>query len=82
MIRKANAVWNGSGRDGAGKLTTASGVLTDQNYGYRTRFESQPGTNPGGADRRGPRRLFHHGSGLPAAGRGLHPRPRSRPRRR
>ncbi len=46
MIRKANAVWNGSGRDGAGKLTTASGVLTDQNYGYRSRFENGPGTNP------------------------------------
>ena len=46
MIRKANAVWNGSGRDGTGKLTTASGVLSDQNYGYRSRFENGPGTNP------------------------------------
>ena len=46
MIRKADAVWNGSGRDGTGKLTTASGVLTDQNYGYRSRFENGPGTNP------------------------------------
>ncbi len=46
MIRKANAVWNGSGRDGTGKLTTASGVLSDQTYGYRSRFESGPGTNP------------------------------------
>jgi lipoyl-dependent peroxiredoxin len=46
MIRKANAVWSGSGRDGTGKLTTASGVLSDQNYGYRSRFENGPGTNP------------------------------------
>ena len=46
MIRKANAVWSGSGRDGTGKLTTASGVLSDQAYGYRSRFESGPGTNP------------------------------------
>jgi osmotically inducible protein OsmC len=46
MIRKANAVWNGAGRDGTGKLTTASGVLSDQNYGYRSRFENGPGTNP------------------------------------
>jgi osmotically inducible protein OsmC len=46
MIRKANAVWNGAGRDGTGKLTTASGVLTEQAYGYRSRFEDGPGTNP------------------------------------
>jgi osmotically inducible protein OsmC len=46
MIRKASAVWNGSGRDGAGKLTSASGVLTDTTYGYKSRFEDGPGTNP------------------------------------
>ena len=46
MIRKANAVWNGSGRDGSGRLTTASGVLSDSLYGFRTRFENEPGTNP------------------------------------
>ncbi|HWF76649.1 MAG TPA: OsmC family protein [Caulobacteraceae bacterium] len=46
MIRKANAVWNGAGRDGTGKLTTQSGVLSDANYGYRSRFENGPGTNP------------------------------------
>jgi lipoyl-dependent peroxiredoxin len=46
MIRKASAVWNGSGRDGAGKLTTQSSVLSDTNYGYRSRFEDGPGTNP------------------------------------
>jgi osmotically inducible protein OsmC len=46
MIRKANAVWRGAGRDGTGDLTTASGVLSSTPYSYRTRFESQPGTNP------------------------------------
>ncbi len=44
--RKANAVWNGGGKDGAGRLTTASGVLKDSNYGFKTRFENEPGTNP------------------------------------
>lgn len=46
MIRKANAVWNGSGRDGTGKLRSASGVLADTSYGYKSRFEDGPGTNP------------------------------------
>jgi osmotically inducible protein OsmC len=46
MIRKANAVWHGAGRDGTGDLTTASGVLSFTPYSYKTRFESEPGTNP------------------------------------
>jgi osmotically inducible protein OsmC len=46
MIRKANAVWSGSGRDGAGKLSSASGVLADTPYGFKSRFEDGPGTNP------------------------------------
>lgn len=46
MIRKANAVWRGTGRDGAGDLTTASGVLNGTAYSYKTRFEDEPGTNP------------------------------------
>ena len=46
MIRKANAVWRGTGRDGTGELTSASGVLSDTPYSFRTRFESEPGTNP------------------------------------
>jgi osmotically inducible protein OsmC len=46
MIRKANAVWRGTGRDGTGDLTTASGVLSSSPYSYKTRFESEPGTNP------------------------------------
>ncbi len=46
MIRKANAVWRGTGRDGTGDLTTASGVLSSTAYSYKTRFESAPGANP------------------------------------
>lgn len=46
MIRKANAVWRGTGRDGDGDVTTASGVLKEAPYSFRTRFENQPGTNP------------------------------------
>jgi osmotically inducible protein OsmC len=46
MIRKANAVWRGTGRDGAGELTTQSGVLSTTPYSFKTRFEGDPGTNP------------------------------------
>jgi osmotically inducible protein OsmC len=46
MIRKAKAVWRGSGRAGSGNLTTDSGVLADTPYSFRTRFENEKGTNP------------------------------------
>src|SRR4051812_36096116 len=46
MIRKAQAVWRGTGREGDGDLTTDSGVLKESPYSFRTRFENQPGTNP------------------------------------
>jgi osmotically inducible protein OsmC len=46
MIRKARAVWRGTGRDGAGDLTSDSGVLSQTPYSYRTRFENERGTNP------------------------------------
>src|ERR1700740_2220448 len=46
MIRKASVVWNGDGRNGTGSLTTQSGVLSDSPYGFKTRFENEPGTNP------------------------------------
>ena len=46
MIRKARAVWRGTGRDGDGDLTTGSGVLSSTPYSFKTRFESEPGTNP------------------------------------
>jgi len=46
MIRKATAVWHGTGRDGSGALSTASGALDATPYGFKTRFENEPGTNP------------------------------------
>ena len=46
MIRKAQAVWRGTGRDGSGELTTDSGVLSHSPYTYKTRFENVKGTNP------------------------------------
>jgi peroxiredoxin, OsmC subfamily len=46
MIRKASAVWRGTGRDGAGALTSGSGVLSETPYSFKTRFEGDPGTNP------------------------------------
>ena len=46
MIRKARAVWRGTGRDGDGDLSTESEVLNGTPYSYKTRFEDQKGTNP------------------------------------
>ncbi|MDB5480632.1 MAG: OsmC family peroxiredoxin [Caulobacteraceae bacterium] len=46
MIRKAKAVWRGTGREGDGDLSTDSGVLAQTPYSYRTRFENEKGTNP------------------------------------
>ena len=46
MIRKARAVWRGTGRDGDGDLTTDSGVLSETPYSFKTRFENEKGTNP------------------------------------
>jgi lipoyl-dependent peroxiredoxin len=46
MIRKAKAVWHGTGRAGNGTLSTDSGVLAETPYSFRTRFESEKGTNP------------------------------------
>ena len=44
--RKATAVWNGSGKEGKGQLTTQSGVLKDTQYGFNSRFADGIGTNP------------------------------------
>ena len=46
MIRKAKAVWRGTGRAGSGALSTDSGVLADTPYSFKTRFENEKGTNP------------------------------------
>ena len=46
MIRKSKAVWQGTGREGTGALTTDSGVLDATPYSFKTRFGDQKGTNP------------------------------------
>jgi osmotically inducible protein OsmC len=46
MIRKARAVWRGTGRAGNGDLSTDSGVLSQTPYSFKTRFENEKGTNP------------------------------------
>lgn len=46
MIRTATAVWNGSGKEGNGHLTTKSKVLEQTQYSYVSRFENGTGTNP------------------------------------
>jgi osmotically inducible protein OsmC len=40
------AVWRGGLKDGKGALSAKSGVLKDQPYGFASRFEGKPGTNP------------------------------------
>jgi len=44
--RRASAVWNGGLRDGKGAISTDSGVLSDTQYSFTTRFEDGIGTNP------------------------------------
>jgi lipoyl-dependent peroxiredoxin len=46
MERTATAIWNGSGKDGNGTLTTQSKVLDKTQYAYKSRFEQGIGTNP------------------------------------
>jgi lipoyl-dependent peroxiredoxin len=46
MKRTATAVWNGSGKEGSGKLSTQSNVLKQTAYSYKSRFEEGTGTNP------------------------------------
>ena len=46
MQRKGSAVWNGGLKDGKGAVSTASGVLSNTQYSFATRFENGAGTNP------------------------------------
>ncbi|MCL4853744.1 MAG: OsmC family protein [Bryobacteraceae bacterium] len=46
MKRKASAVWEGGLKDGKGTISTDSGVLSDTQYSFGTRFEQGKGTNP------------------------------------
>lgn len=46
MQRKASAIWQGGLLDGKGTLSTDSGVLSQSQYSFKTRFENGKGTNP------------------------------------
>lgn len=46
MKRSASAVWNGGLKDGRGSISTDSGVLSETQYSFSTRFEEGKGTNP------------------------------------
>ncbi|MBL7759578.1 MAG: OsmC family protein [Sediminibacterium sp.] len=46
MKRNAIAVWNGSGKEGHGHLTTQSNVLNQTQYSFNSRFAEGIGTNP------------------------------------
>lgn len=46
MIRKATAIWQGTGKEGKGNLTTPSTVLDKTQYSFGSRFENGVGTNP------------------------------------
>lgn len=46
ITRSATARYEGVGKDGKGSLTTQSGALQDQRYGFNTRFGEERGTNP------------------------------------
>jgi len=46
MKRSATAVWQGTGKEGKGDLSTQSKVLDQTQYGFSSRFENGTGTNP------------------------------------
>ncbi|MBK5005776.1 OsmC family protein [Pseudomonas sp. S32] len=46
MKKTASAIWQGGLKDGKGLLSTESGALKQNPYGFNTRFEDTPGTNP------------------------------------
>ena len=46
MKRNATAVWQGTGKEGKGHLSTQSNVLNKTQYSFNTRFEDGIGTNP------------------------------------
>ena len=44
--KSGSAHWEGSLKEGQGTVSTETGVLSDQPYGFNTRFEDGKGTNP------------------------------------
>lgn len=46
MKTHGSAAWQGGIKDGRGAISTKSGALNDYPYGFSSRFEGKPGTNP------------------------------------
>lgn len=46
MTTFGTAVWHGGLKDGKGAISTKSGALDNYPYGFASRFEGKPGTNP------------------------------------
>jgi osmotically inducible protein OsmC len=46
IVNRGSAKYEGLGKEGKGHISTGSGALDNQPYGFNTRFESAPGTNP------------------------------------
>ena len=46
MKRTADATWNGGLKEGSGTFDVGSGAFEQQKFGFKTRFEDEPGTNP------------------------------------
>ena len=46
MKRNATAVWNGTGKEGTGNLTTQSTTLDKTQFSFNSRFAEGVGTNP------------------------------------
>lgn len=46
MQTHGSATWEGGLKDGKGAISTRSGALKDYPYGFASRFEGKPGTNP------------------------------------
>jgi osmotically inducible protein OsmC len=46
MTTFGTAKWQGGLKDGKGWLSTKSGAMAEQPYGFASRFEDKPGTNP------------------------------------
>jgi len=44
--RRGSAKWSGGIKDGKGAISTESGALKEYPYGFASRFEGKPGTNP------------------------------------
>ena len=46
IIKKGSAIYHSLGKKAKASVSTESGALKDQPYGFNTRFEDKPGTNP------------------------------------